>query len=51
MFIFKNSDNDELIEQTNVGITDKIHFENFGRDLLLKYVKIQEISVFHRNLQ
>ena len=38
------------MKQTLVGITDKNYFENFGSDLLLKYVKIQEISVFHREI-
>ena len=29
MLKFYYSDNDELTEQTNVGINDKNHFENF----------------------
>ena len=50
MFKFYSSDDDELIEQTNIGIMCKIHFENFISVLLIKIVKIYEISVFHREI-
>ena len=39
-----------LTEQKHVGIRDKIHFDNFGGVLVIKYIKIPEISVFHKEI-
>ena len=39
-----------LIAQKYVGIIDKTLFENFGGVLVIKYVKIPEISVCHREI-
>ena len=40
-----------LIEQTNVGIIDKIHFENFGGILLLICQNKLNIGVPQSNMQ
>ena len=37
-----------LTEQKHVGIRDKMPFDNFGGVLVIKYFKIPEISVFHK---
>ena len=37
-----------LTEQKQVGVRDKMHFDNFGGVLVIKYIQIHEISVFHK---
>ena len=39
-----------LTEEKLVGIRDKMHFENFGGLFVIKYIKIPEISVFHKDI-
>ena len=39
-----------LTEQKHVGIRDKMPFDNFGGVLVIKYIKIPEISVIHKEI-
>ena len=50
MFKLSPSDNDMLTKQKHVGIRDKMPFDNFGGVLVVKYIKIPEISVFHKEI-